>query len=162
MGPPPVNLWHVLFDVSAINVVFHEREHVCAQNTNLCFAIVCNRRSAATLEVKKPWGHEIRWAVNEKYLGKILKIEPGCRLSRQYHERKDETIYVLDGVLVLEIGQGDDIEKFILSPGTMWRIKPMTVHRFAAPSVGCTLIEVSTPEIDDVVRLEDDYGRGSQ
>ena len=109
--------------------------------------------------VQKPWGHEIRWALNEKYIGKILRIEPGQKLSRQYHEVKDETIYVLDGVLVLEIGHQGDIEKIIMNPGASRRILPKTIHRFAAPSDGCTLIEVSTPELDDVVRIEDDYGR---
>tara|TARA_R100000008_G_C3496889_1_gene121628 strand:- start:147 stop:539 length:393 start_codon:yes stop_codon:yes gene_type:complete len=111
------------------------------------------------MKVEKPWGHEIRWAVNDKYLGKILRIEPGQKLSRQYHVEKDESIFVLDGILILEIGQGEKIEKIILNSGGTWRIKPGTVHRFAAPSEGCTLIEVSTPEIDDVVRLEDSYGR---
>ena len=109
--------------------------------------------------VEKPWGHEIRWAITEKYLGKILRIEPGHRLSRQYHEEKDESIYVLDGVLVMEIGQAEEMQRIILSRGASWRIEPGTVHRFCAPSDGCTLIEVSTPEIDDVVRLEDDYSR---
>ena len=108
--------------------------------------------------VAKPWGSEIRWAITEKYLGKILNIDPGQKLSRQYHEQKDESIYVLDGTLVLEIGK-DDIETFILEAGASWRIKPGIVHRFCAPSSGCTLIEVSTPEINDVVRLEDDYNR---
>jgi mannose-6-phosphate isomerase len=111
------------------------------------------------MRVKKPWGHEIRWAVNEKYLGKILYIEPGQKLSRQYHEIKDETVYVLSGTLILEIGDESELERYILSPGATRRITPNTIHRFAAPSDGCTLIEVSTPEIDDVVRLEDDYGR---
>ena len=109
--------------------------------------------------VKKPWGHENRWAITDKYLGKILHINPGHKLSRQYHENKDESIYVLEGELVLEIGQGDQMEKFMLSPGATWRIQPNTIHRFVAPSAGCVLIEVSTPEIDDVVRLEDDYSR---
>ena len=109
--------------------------------------------------VTKPWGHEDRWAVNEKYLGKLLKIDPECRLSRQYHEQKDETIYVLEGSIVLELGQGEDMHSHVLSPGESWRIKPGTVHRFCAREDGCTLIEVSTPEIDDVVRLEDDYRR---
>ena len=109
--------------------------------------------------VKKPWGRENRWAITEKYLGKILYIEPGHKLSRQYHEQKDESIYVLEGVLVLEIGSADSIERFVLERGSSWRIPPGTVHRFAAPASGCTLIEVSTPEIDDVVRLEDDYNR---
>jgi len=109
--------------------------------------------------VEKPWGYEIRWAITEKYLGKILQINPGQKLSRQYHEEKDESIYVLQGTLVLEIGDSHSIEKFILQEGSSWRITPGTVHRFCAPSSGCRLIEVSTPEIDDVVRLEDDYNR---
>jgi mannose-6-phosphate isomerase-like protein (cupin superfamily) len=113
------------------------------------------------MKVDKPWGHEIRWAINDKYLGKILRIEPGQKLSRQYHKVKDETVYVLEGILIMEIGKGDNIETNVMMKGTSYRVKPKTVHRFAAPSGGCTLIEVSTPEIDDVVRLEDDYGRSS-
>ena len=107
------------------------------------------------MKVEKPWGYEIRWAITDKYLGKILRIEPGQKLSKQYHEVKDESIYVLDGVLVLELND----EKRIMLPGSAYRIEPGTIHRFAAPSDGCTLIEVSTPEIDDVVRLQDEYGR---
>ncbi len=107
------------------------------------------------MKVDKPWGHEIRWAITDKYLGKILRIEPGQKLSKQYHEVKDESIYVLEGVLVLEVGD----EKRIMLPGSAYHITPGTIHRFAAPSDGCTLVEVSTPEIDDVGRLEDDYGR---
>jgi quercetin dioxygenase-like cupin family protein len=108
--------------------------------------------------IEKPWGHEIRWAITDKYLGKILRIEPGQRLSRQYHEVKDESIYVIEGTLILELNE-NPIEKIILRPGASWRIQPQTIHRFCAPSGGCTLVEVSTPEIDDVVRLEDDYDR---
>jgi quercetin dioxygenase-like cupin family protein len=114
------------------------------------------------MKVEKPWGHEIRWAVNEKYIGKIIRIEPGHRLSRQYHQQKMESIYVLDGVLVLELGSAPDIEKIIMRPGSSMEILPHQVHRFAAPSDGCTLVEVSTPDMDDVVRIEDDYGRGPQ
>ena len=110
------------------------------------------------MKVDKPWGHEIRWAITEKYLGKIIRIEPGHRLSRQYHQQKQESIYVLEGTLVLELDE-DPVEKLILKPGAAYHILPHKVHRFCAPSGGCTLIEVSTPEIDDVVRLEDDYGR---
>ena len=111
--------------------------------------------------VEKPWGHENRWAITDKYLGKILHINPGKRLSRQYHEQKDETIFVLEGTLVLELGTPDTEEysKVILKPGARWRIKPGTIHRFTAPSDGCKLIEVSSPEINDVIRLEDDYDR---
>ena len=111
------------------------------------------------MRVEKPWGYEIRWAMNDKYIGKLLRIEAGQKLSRQYHIEKDETIYVLDGILVLEIGPKSNVIKVIMHPGSYRRIEPGTIHRFAAPSEGCTLIEVSTPEIDDVVRLEDDYGR---
>ena len=110
------------------------------------------------MKVEKPWGHEIRWAINEKYLGKILHIKRNGRLSRQYHEIKDETIYVLNGVLILEIGNPP--ERIILSEGDRYRIKPKVIHRFMAPADSYVkLIEVSTPEIDDVVRIEDDYGR---
>ena len=111
------------------------------------------------MRVDKPWGHEIRWAVNEKYIGKLLRIEPGQKLSRQYHQEKDETIYVLEGKLVLELGDAKKPITIVMNPGTYRRIEPGTIHRFAAPSDGCTLIEVSTPEIEDVVRLEDMYGR---
>ena len=111
------------------------------------------------MKVDKPWGHEIRWAINEKYLGKILHINRGCQLSRQYHEIKDETIYVLNGILVLELGN-DPVEIKILKEGENYRIEPMTIHRFRAPPDNWVkLIEVSTSEIDDVVRIEDDYGR---
>ena len=109
--------------------------------------------------VEKPWGYENRWAVTYKYLGKILHINAGHKLSMQYHEIKDESIYVLEGTLVLELGQGEEIQKMILEQGASWRVEPNTVHRFAAPSGGCVLIEVSTPEIEDVVRLEDEYNR---
>jgi len=111
--------------------------------------------------VEKPWGYEDRWAITDKYLGKILSINPGHKLSRQYHQQKDETIYVLEGILVLELGEPDteDYSKAVLHPGSRWRIKPNTIHRFCAPSEGCKLIEVSSPELHDVVRLEDDYDR---
>ena len=114
------------------------------------------------MRVEKPWGYEIRWAMNDKYIGKILRIEAGQKLSRQYHQQKDETIYVLEGRLVLELGPEKGIDKpikLILHEGATRRIQPGTIHRFGAPSGGCTLLEVSTPEIDDVIRLEDMYGR---
>jgi mannose-6-phosphate isomerase len=111
------------------------------------------------VKVDKPWGHEIRWAITDKYLGKILRIEPGQKLSRQYHEVKDESIYVLDGILVLELGPEEEMVRIIMNQGSSKHITPGMIHRFGAPSGGCTLIEVSTPEIDDVVRLQDEYGR---
>ena len=108
------------------------------------------------MKVKKPWGFEIRWAITEKYLGKILHINAGQQLSLQYHEIKDESIYVLEGTLIVKDGE----RAIILEQGDTMRIKPGTVHRFCAPNgTHVKLIEVSTPEIEDVVRLEDDYGR---
>lgn len=111
----------------------------------------------------KPWGHEIRFAITDKYIGKILYIAKGKRLSRQYHSQKDETIFVLEGSLVLEIGHPNKdgtVDTTILHYGDRYRIKPGVVHRFTAPNDNSvTLVEVSTPELDDVIRLEDDYGR---
>jgi mannose-6-phosphate isomerase-like protein (cupin superfamily) len=108
------------------------------------------------MKIEKPWGHEIRWAINEKYLGKILHIEKGQRLSLQLHEQKDETIYVLKGTVVVQLND----KTLILEEGESLRIQPKTIHRFCSTLENpVTLIEVSTPEIDDVVRLEDDYGR---
>ena len=112
--------------------------------------------------VMKPWGHEIRFAQNEKYLGKILYIAKGKRLSRQYHQQKDETIMVYHGTLTLELGMPgtESFETKTLVYGERFRILPGVVHRFCAPESGpVTLIEVSTPEINDVVRLEDDFNR---
>ena len=111
------------------------------------------------LKIRKPWGQELIWANNEKYIAKLLTILPGQKLSRQYHRVKDETIYVLEGQLVLELGDKEEMTRIICNPGYSRRIKPEEIHRFAAPSSGCVLIEVSTADLDDVVRIEDDYGR---
>lgn len=108
--------------------------------------------------VDKPWGHEEIWAETSRYAGKFLIIKAGEMLSRQYHEKKEETICVLEGELVLEIGKGP-IERRILQPGEVFHVKPGTVHRFCADQVDVRLVEVSTPELDDVVRLEDKYTR---
>lgn len=109
-----------------------------------------------SITVIKPWGKEIRWAITEKYLGKILHIDAGHQLSLQYHEVKDESIYVLEGTLIVK----DKERATILEEGDSMRIQPGTIHRFCAPNgTHVKLIEVSTPEIDDVIRLEDDYDR---
>ena len=109
-------------------------------------------------KVAKKWGHELIWAHTENYVGKILFIEKGKRLSRQFHEVKDETIYVLDGILTLEIGP-DANEISYLGPGQAFHVEPGVIHRFCAETTDVRLAEVSTPELDDVVRLEDDWGR---
>ena len=110
--------------------------------------------------VDKPWGHEIIWAEGGAYVGKVLVIERGRRLSLQYHERKDETVLVLSGRLRLHVQRQDgEMTALILGPGEHRRIAAETVHRFEAEGDRVELVEVSTPEIDDVVRLEDDFGR---
>lgn len=109
--------------------------------------------------IDKPWGYESIFVKTDRYVGKIICISPNCRLSRQYHVVKDETIFVLSGTLLLEIGSADDKESVFLTPGNSYRIKPGIVHRFIAWFGQTKLLEVSTPELADVVRLEDDYNR---
>ena len=108
-------------------------------------------------KIEKPWGYEIIWARTDKYVSKFLHINPNSRLSLQYHKEKEETIYVMSGNLKLQIGKTGK-EKFV-GPGTVIHVEPEKVHRFGAGDQPVTLCEVSTPELDDVVRLEDDYKR---
>lgn len=109
--------------------------------------------------VEKPWGGELIWAETKDYIGKIIFIRKNNRLSKQYHKIKEETIFVKTGILHLEIGEGIDFKHLALNAGQTFHIKPETVHRFCAPYGDVELIEVSTPHLDDVVRLEDDYSR---
>ncbi len=108
--------------------------------------------------VPKPWGHELVFAETERYAGKILHIDPGHRLSLQYHERKDETLYVLSGEVYLSVEVEGVMRELKLQPGESFRIRPGVRHRLRAEVV-CELVEVSSPELSDVVRLEDAYGR---
>lgn len=108
--------------------------------------------------VPKPWGHELIFAENERYAGKILHLEAGHSLSLQYHERKDETFYVLRGEVNLSVEVDGRMEELRLAEGESYRIRPGMRHRMRADD-RCDLIEVSSPELDDVVRLQDDYGR---
>jgi mannose-6-phosphate isomerase-like protein (cupin superfamily) len=110
-------------------------------------------------EVLKPWGKEIIWAETKDYVGKILFINKGHRLSRQYHSIKEETIIVNNGRLTIEIGAKQYFKKIVLSKGECYHVKPNTVHRFCAPDDDVEIFEVSTPHLEDVVRLEDDYRR---
>ena len=109
--------------------------------------------------VDKPWGAEEIWAWTTRYVGKTLTIEAGKRLSLQYHERKDEWVHVLEGRLLLTLG-GDDgvLAQRELGPGDGAHVATGRVHRYEALE-RCQLVEVSTPELDDVVRIEDDFGR---
>jgi mannose-6-phosphate isomerase len=109
--------------------------------------------------VAKPWGHEEIWAATSSYVGKTLHISKGHRLSLQFHKKKEETIRVISGDLLLVTGMGPDTVTRLMHPGEDAHIAPGTIHRFCAPDSDVVLVEVSTPEIHDVVRLEDDYDR---
>ena len=109
--------------------------------------------------IEKPWGYEVIWAKTGRYVGKVLVINGNHRLSRQYHKIKEETIMVNSGTLLLEIGPPGEERELVLKEGDNFHIKPNTVHRFSAPFGTVELFEVSTPELNDVVRLEDDYNR---
>ena len=108
--------------------------------------------------VDKPWGYELVWARTDRYVGKILHIEPGHVLSLQYHNKKDESIYVLTGEIVLRIQQGDTLIERRMGEGEAFHIQPRLIHQFEAVAPS-DLLEASTPELDDVVRLKDRYGR---
>jgi mannose-6-phosphate isomerase-like protein (cupin superfamily) len=109
--------------------------------------------------VAKPWGHETIWARTERYVGKILHVRAGESLSLQYHRVKDETIRILSGAIDFEVGDGDGPMRTVrLSAGDAWHIAPGTRHRMIARE-DTDILEVSTPELDDVVRLADRYGR---
>ena len=113
----------------------------------------------APRRVDKPWGHELIWALTDRFCGKVIVIETGRRLSLQYHEAKDEAIYVTSGRLLLHL-ENDDGEMTAreLGPGDAARVAVGRRHRFEAIE-RVELVEVSTPELADVVRVEDDFGR---
>jgi len=109
--------------------------------------------------IEKPWGYELIWALAEEYVGKVLFVRAGQALSLQYHERKDESWLVQSGRARLELGEvGGPLRAAEIGPGDCFRYRPGTVHRVTAIE-DTTIIEVSTPHLEDVVRLEDNYGR---
>lgn len=110
--------------------------------------------------VEKPWGWELIWAVADQYVGKVLFVKAGESLSLQYHEQKDESWYVESGRARLELGDvgQETLDEAIIETGACFRYRPGTVHRVTAIE-DTTILEVSTPHLDDVVRLEDAYGR---
>ena len=107
-------------------------------------------------KVEKPWGHEIIWAETTYYVGKLLHINAGHRLSLQYHKVEEETVYVLSGTLYVYDSAGNTTK---LLPGERFHVVPGQIHRFGANESAVEIMEVSTPHLDDVVRLEDDYKR---
>jgi mannose-6-phosphate isomerase-like protein (cupin superfamily) len=111
--------------------------------------------------VEKPWGHELWWAQTDRYVGKLLHVKAGHRLSLQYHQRKDETIHLWSGDLELVLDEGDGLRSHRMKPGESCHVRPLTKHRMVAHT-DCDILEVSTPEVDDVVRLEDAYGRAGK
>ena len=108
--------------------------------------------------IEKPWGYELHWARTDRYVGKVLHVKAGHALSLQYHNQKDETIYLYAGRMLFEIERDGALQRQEMRPGEAVHITPRTVHRMTAIE-DCDVLEVSTPELDDVVRLEDRYGR---
>jgi mannose-6-phosphate isomerase-like protein (cupin superfamily) len=112
------------------------------------------------VRVEKPWGHELIWAKAEEYAGKLLFVRAGQSLSLQFHREKDESWSVLEGRAELELGEVGQavLTTEVVGPGTAFRFRPGTVHRVSAVE-DTTILEVSTPQLEDIVRLEDSYGR---
>jgi mannose-6-phosphate isomerase len=119
-----------------------------------------DRWAFASRRVEKPWGFELIWAEAEDYVGKILFVRAGHSLSLQFHREKDESWYVQSGRAELELGDAGErlLNREVITAGACFRFRPGTVHRVTALD-DTTILEVSTPHLEDVVRLEDAYGR---
>ena len=112
------------------------------------------------MRVDKPWGYELRWAITSRYVGKVIHVDAGHALSLQYHEVKEETILLWNGRIKFEIERDGQRVTQEMTPGQSIHITPGTVHRMTAIE-DSDIFEVSTPELQDVVRLEDRYGRAN-
>ncbi len=139
------------------------RGHDRRCRTNACGILGARQMTEETTvdhvdKVEKPWGYELHWAKTARYVGKLIHVNAGHALSLQYHNQKDETIFLWSGQLLFEIGDEKNLTKREMAPGDAVHITPGTVHRMTAIS-DCDIFEVSTPELHDVVRLEDRYGR---
>ena len=110
------------------------------------------------IRVEKPWGYELHWAKTDRYVGKVIHVNKGHALSLQYHRVKDETIFLWSGKILFEIEEKGELVSREMLPGESVHITPPTVHRMTAIE-DSDIMEVSTPELDDVVRLKDLYGR---
>ena len=112
--------------------------------------------------VDKPWGYELLYALTDRYCGKVIFIKGGEELSLQFHREKDETLYVQSGRVEFQIGDpGKPVDTEVVGPGCAFHLQPGTVHRLRALE-DTVVLEVSTPELDDTVRLEDRYGRADR
>lgn len=111
----------------------------------------------------KPWGYEHLWAQTDTYVGKLIHINAGKQLSLQYHEYKDESVYVLHGTLILVWEKNSELQETLLEAGQSAHVPTGLVHRFRAPEgIDVDVIEVSTNHLDDVIRVQDDFGRAGQ
>jgi mannose-6-phosphate isomerase len=141
-----------------------DREDSAVVECRVIFTTGLLRRGATTtrgrnhMRVDKPWGYELRWATTDRYVGKVIHVEAGHALSLQYHNVKDETILLWSGRLTFEIEENGKRVSREMSPGDHVHITPGTVHRMTAIE-DSDIFEVSTPELEDVIRLEDRYGR---
>jgi mannose-6-phosphate isomerase len=112
--------------------------------------------------VDKPWGYELIWAETDLYVGKLLHVDQGESLSLQFHEEKDETIYILRGRVRLRVGDSvEDLREIVMAEGEAIRMDPGVIHQMEALT-DCDMLEASTPELDDVIRLQDRYGRAPE
>ena len=118
----------------------------------------CLARRVQPERVEKPWGREVIFAATDRFAGKLLEIRAGERLSLHFHQDKHELLYVLRGAVRLFVGEGPDAERHEIGAGEAFELPPGTVHRIEAAD-DALLVEASSPEVDDVVRLADDYGR---
>ena len=134
-----------------------DRNHLASPNLG-----GVDRFASEPTKVDKPWGHELIFAVTGSYAGKLLVVNAGESLSLQFHKVKDEAWYVLEGRAELELGAAGEgvLNTEVVAAGASFHFPPGTVHRLRAIE-DTTIVEVSTPELDDVVRLEDRYGRTS-
>ena len=111
------------------------------------------------VRVEKPWGYEIWYAWTDQYVGKIIHVNKGGRLSLQYHDKKDETSYLLSGKLLLVRGPSvDQLTETVIEAGRQWRNTPGIIHTIEGIE-DADVLEVSTPQLEDIVRLDDRYGR---
>ena len=108
--------------------------------------------------IDKPWGYELHWAKTDRYVGKLIHVNKGHALSLQYHVKKDETIHLWSGEMVLVLQEDGKLVDHPMRPGDSYHVTPGTIHRMRAVT-DVDVLEVSTPEVEDVVRVQDDYGR---
>jgi len=117
-----------------------------------------NRDVVDIRRIEKPWGYELHWAKTDHYVGKVIHVKAGHALSLQYHEQKEETLLLWSGRLEFELRDGEESRVWEMEPGENVHVRPRMIHRMTALE-DSDIIEVSTTELDDVIRLEDRYGR---